>query len=278
MKKYLLLILIPIAVLALLTSYAHTAGSNNALLTALKKVFPVIIVGNNTISILDWEENVEIGKKLDLSFFKRELAEQLVKDLKLQILTAELGVEITRSMIDDELNFYKKDKTTDYKEALDRYFNGSESLFVKYVVVPQVFEANLQMHYNADFKRHSRDYQRAKDILDKVTVENFGELAKELSDDKLSGQFGGDLGFFEEGEILPELEQEIRAKPLGEVSKDIIVSRHGYHIIYPVEIAETDGKKLWHAKHILIRTTGFDDWVEDETKDIKVKYLLKFEN
>lgn len=277
MKKYFLLIFIPIFILLLLVVYAYKSHSNNALALALKRVFPVIIIGNNTVSIFDWEENVEIGKKLEPNFSKAELAAQLVKHLKFQILAVRLGIEITREMIDHELKFYTKDKTTDYRNVIDTYFKGNESLFVKYVVIPQVVEANLRIHYNRDFNRHSSDYNKAKDIVDKITAENFDQLAKDLSDDKLSGQFGGDLGFFEEGEILPELEKEIKTKPVGEISKDVFVSRHGYHIIFPVETADSDGKKLWHAKHILIKTTGFDDWAEQETQDIRVKYLLKFD-
>lgn len=54
------------------------------------------------------------------------------------------------------------------------------------------------------------------------------------------------------------------------------MTRNGYHIIYPVEISEQNGKKMWHAKHILIQTTGFDAWLVSQTNGVEAKLIKKF--
>ncbi|HYF97908.1 MAG TPA: hypothetical protein VD770_02890, partial [Coxiellaceae bacterium] len=74
---------------------------------------------------------------------------------------------------------------------------------------------------------------------------------------------------------LPELEKEIVIKPLGEVYGQIIVSRLGYHIIYPIETATQDGKKLWRAKHILIAQDGYEQWFANQTREFKTLHIVK---
>lgn len=74
------------------------------------------------------------------------------------------------------------------------------------------------------------DEKTAKEIkarLDKG--EKFEDLAKEASKDP-SGQNGGDLGWFGEGQMVPEFEKAAFALKEGEVSEPV-KSEFGYHII-----------------------------------------------
>jgi foldase protein PrsA len=74
------------------------------------------------------------------------------------------------------------------------------------------------------------DEKTAKEIkarLDKG--EKFEDLAKEASKDP-SGQNGGDLGWFGEGQMVPEFEKAAFALKEGEVSAPV-KSEFGYHII-----------------------------------------------
>jgi foldase protein PrsA len=74
------------------------------------------------------------------------------------------------------------------------------------------------------------DEKTAKEIkarLDKG--EKFEDLAKEASKDP-SGQNGGDLGWFGEGQMVPEFEKAAFALKEGQVSEPV-KSEFGYHII-----------------------------------------------
>lgn len=74
------------------------------------------------------------------------------------------------------------------------------------------------------------DEKTAKEIkarLDKG--EKFEDLAKEASKDP-SGQNGGDLGWFGEGQMVPEFEKAAFSLKEGEVSEPV-KSEFGYHII-----------------------------------------------
>jgi parvulin-like peptidyl-prolyl isomerase len=70
--------------------------------------------------------------------------------------------------------------------------------------------------------------QSIKDQLDKGA--DFGKLAAQDSDDKKSGEAGGDLGLVSRGEMVPEFENAAFALKKNEISGPV-KTQFGYHII-----------------------------------------------
>jgi peptidyl-prolyl cis-trans isomerase SurA len=60
--------------------------------------------------------------------------------------------------------------------------------------------------------------------------EDFGELAKEFSEDIGSAQEGGDLGWASPGQMVPEFEEAMAATEIGELS-DPVRSQYGWHLL-----------------------------------------------
>lgn len=60
--------------------------------------------------------------------------------------------------------------------------------------------------------------------------EDFAQLARDLSDDPVSGSAGGDLGWVSPGEMVPAFEAEMTAAETGAVSEPFR-SRFGWHIL-----------------------------------------------
>ena len=73
--------------------------------------------------------------------------------------------------------------------------------------------------------------------------EDFGALAKELSDDPGSAAQGGDLGWFERGVMVKEFEDVAFGLPAGQVSEPVR-SPFGLHLIEVTEIRESDQPSL----------------------------------
>lgn len=73
--------------------------------------------------------------------------------------------------------------------------------------------------------------------------EDFGTLAKELSDDPGSAAQGGDLGWFERGVMVKEFEDVAFSLPAGQVSEPVR-SPFGLHLIEVTEIRESDRPSL----------------------------------
>ena len=78
------------------------------------------------------------------------------------------------------------------------------------------------------------DEQAEQLVIDlKVRIEageDFGELAKEFSEDIGSGQEGGDLGWTMKGQMVPEFDAAMAHTDIGEIS-DPVHSQFGWHIL-----------------------------------------------
>ncbi|MFH1838572.1 MAG: protein translocase subunit SecD [Candidatus Kuenenbacteria bacterium] len=107
--------------------------------------------------------------------------------------------------------------------------------------------------------------QKAENVLQKVLKnENFANLAKEFSDCP-SKEKGGDLGWFSKGMMVPEFEKAAFNLKKNEITKELIKTDFGYHIIQKTDERETkkDKEKIQEIKasHILIKTKSERDYI-----------------
>ena len=79
--------------------------------------------------------------------------------------------------------------------------------------------------------------------------EDFKMLATLYSDDPGSATKGGELGFVNRGDLVPEFERAAFRLKEGEIS-EIVESKFGYHI---VQLIERRGEQI-NVRHILIKT------------------------
>lgn len=84
-------------------------------------------------------------------------------------------------------------------------------------------------------------------LADAKSGRDFAELARTYSEDPAARKDGGDLGTFKKGEMLPELEQTIRAMKPGDVS-DLISTPLGLHIVKLEEHAANRRKPFDRVK------------------------------
>ncbi|HEX9503662.1 MAG TPA: peptidylprolyl isomerase [Patescibacteria group bacterium] len=232
------------------------------------RAYPVVLVGNKFIFLSEVDSSIAIAKKLDPNSDKQKVYEQVIANAKKEQLVSNVDIA-------DEFKFYTTGRADEYRKFLNDYFSGDEKLFKKLVVAPKAFDAKLAIKYNSNFGLNNDAYNKASNVISKLNEgQSFEELAKTYSDDKISGQLGGDLGFVQPGQLLPELEKAVAASTFGEVKKQIVISRLGYHIIFPMAVADKDGQKITHLKHILITTSGYENWLAEQLNKIGVHKFI----
>jgi peptidyl-prolyl cis-trans isomerase SurA len=99
--------------------------------------------------------------------------------------------------------------------------------------------------------RQKKDAQLAQLNALKVRIQNgedFEALAREYSQDPGSAPFGGDLGFWQLGELAPAYEAAALALQPGEVS-DPVITPFGFHLIQLI-VREKD---RYSSRHILLK-------------------------
>jgi peptidyl-prolyl cis-trans isomerase SurA len=72
-----------------------------------------------------------------------------------------------------------------------------------------------------------------------INGESFEALARSHSDDKASAIKGGDLGWTNPGDLVPEFEEQMNALKLGEISQPF-KTQFGWHIVQPLERRQHD--------------------------------------
>ncbi|TSC94528.1 MAG: hypothetical protein Athens101410_769, partial [Parcubacteria group bacterium Athens1014_10] len=107
--------------------------------------------------------------------------------------------------------------------------------------------------------------QKAKTILAKaLSGKDFAELAKQYSDCP-SKTNGGDLGWFGKGAMVPEFEQAAFALKKEEITKNLVKTSFGYHLIKKTDERKTEsGDDEIQASHILVKTKSEADYITPE--------------
>ncbi len=177
------------------------------------------------------EETIEeqFGKSIG------ELKEEMRDDIRNQLVVQEMqgtiaqDIEVTPAEVRKFFNAIPRDSLP---------FYSSEVAVAQIVKEPTV-------------SREQKEISRKllQDIRERVlNGEDFAELAKEYSDDPGSAQYGGELGFVERGQFVPEFEAAALKMEAGDLSQPI-ESDFGFHLI---ELIERRGNR-YSSRHILIK-------------------------
>ena len=156
-----------------------------------------------------------------------------------------------------------------YLKAHEAQFTRPERRRIQYVLVtPKAFaQAVSDTDAEAYYKEHRTEFERpqrlkASHILVRVPPtggseaenkskakveeairrakagEDFGKIAKELSEDTATAPQGGDLGFVGKGEMVPQFEEAVFALKKGEVSPQPVRTPFGYHAIKVFDVQD----------------------------------------
>lgn len=123
--------------------------------------------------------------------------------------------------------------------------------------------------------------KEAQEIKDKLAKgEDFAALAKEYSTDDSTKNNGGQLGFFNRGDMVPEFEKAAFALAVGEISAPV-KTEYGYHLIKVEEKKEAAApnyeKSKADIKEYLFNQKlqqEYNPWLQEVSTDYEIKNFL----
>lgn len=187
------------------------------------------------------------GKNMDEELAKQKVSrEQLREQWKIQMLSKRLLETEMHGKIavteDEILEYYR----TNYGEV--EY--GSQ-IRIAHILIP--FEEE-----NA--------YEKALEISQEAkSGKDFSKLAQKYSKDEVSASKGGDLGYFNKGDLVFELESAVERTGVNQIT-DPVETSAGYHIVKVLEKKETSETSLGGYRE-QIRNTIYTQKSEQFLKD-----------
>jgi peptidyl-prolyl cis-trans isomerase D len=136
--------------------------------------------------------------------------------------------EATAEIKDDEIQEYYNAKIAEFRE--EKKYRASHILLRPEQVKP---DENLPTEEKKKILAEAEKSAKTKadDLIKKIKDgAPFEEMAKQFSEDKVSGANGGDLGVFPRGTMVPEFESALEKLNIGDISEPILTP-FGYHII-----------------------------------------------
>lgn len=246
-----------------------TIGSINQNLLSIKKFYE-----SQDFSALGYrfDFSTEDGKKR-LKIRERELINKMIEDRAIEILAKEKGIDISNSLVDDNVNrklqeYGNEDSVAD---NLKRLYGWSIDDFKVKIVKPSLYkdelEKWLQENEGKELKNTSfKDAQIAKEKI--KNGDDFDQVAKDISEGA-TAQTGGKLGWFKENQISKEISADVVVLKKGETS-DVLESKLGYHIVKLDDSKELDGEKVFSISQIFFPKMSFANWLSKEIKNMSV--------
>jgi parvulin-like peptidyl-prolyl isomerase len=217
------------------------------------------------------------------SAFEADLKEKNVKksflenELKNQILRNKIYAEATMEVIvtEEQAKQY-------YDENLDIQFTIPERIRVSHIlsIFPWVEDDSIE--------ENDQDKEEAKDKIEFVQEQlekgaEFGDMAREFSDDTSNSADGGDLGFITRGQMVEEFEDVAFALEINEVSS-IVETEFGYHLIKVFDREEEGAQEFEDVKDditaYLAELNKLEKWEEfimSLIDDAEIAYLTDTE-
>ena len=220
---------------------------------------------NHTIEVLDAE--IDRGVEMIRNNFPNEAAFEealrmdghTLRQFREQVAS---GIKIQKLL---EQEVFNKDYSVDESEAKS-YYTKNPDQFAKNAKI-RVRQILVKIPRTASEAEVADAMRKINTIRQRIQQgEDFAAVAQRYSED-VSAQKGGDIGFFERGDLLPEFDAAAFSLRDNEVS-DIVRTNLGFHLIKLIETQKSKTTPFDEVKEELI-----DFLKQKKTNDALKKYI-----
>ncbi|MEE6180867.1 peptidylprolyl isomerase PrsA [Bacillus pretiosus] len=218
-------------------------GKHIFIITALISILMLAACGQKNSSATVATATDSTIKKSD---FEKQLKDRYGKDMLYEMMAQDVitkKYKVSDDDVDKEVQKAKNQYGDQFTAVLENNRLKDEADFKNQIkfklsmneaIKKSVTEKDVKDHYKPEIKASHilvSDENEAKEIKKKLDAgASFEELAKQESQDLLSKDKGGDLGYFNSGRMAPEFETAAYKLKVGQISNPV-KSPNGYHII-----------------------------------------------
>lgn len=179
-------------------------------------------------------QNTEwVARELDEYLEREGLAGQIEEQnlLPIEQVEAEVAEFRKQMLISRYFEEFLRERVTD--EAVRNFYaTNPEQFQAKKIHVAHIL---LRTHQAMSEAERQALLTKAQEVYSRANAqEDFALLAREYSEDQLSAQQAGDLGWLQEGAIDPTFSNKVFAMKAGELSEPV-VTPFGFHVIKVIE-------------------------------------------
>lgn len=186
----------------------------------------------------------------------KELKEILIKNSKLTLVTEDY---IKNNLTENEM-----------KEYYENNIYGDIS--AKHILISFDYDDDASDEEKEVAENEAK--LKAEEIVEKLkNGEDFSTLAKEYSDDEGSKENGGDLGYFNTGDMVEEFEDAAYKLAVNEYTTTPVKTTYGYHVIMKTGQKEKPSYKK--SKDAIIEKLVEQKKTNDSTISVKAMIALR---
>ncbi len=184
------------------------------------------------------------------------LKELLIKNSKLTSATEDY---IKDNLTDKEMKAYYEDEIVG-------------DISAKHILISFDYEDDATDEQKTEAEEKAK--KTAEEIIEKLkNGANFDDLAKEYSTDEASKEKGGDLGYFNKGDMLEEFENAAYALDVNEYTTEPVKTTYGYHII--MKTGQKEKPSYEKSKDTITEKLIAQKKEEDSTVSVKAMIALR---
>jgi len=217
--------------------------------------------------------STEDGKKR-LKIKEKEIINKMLEDRIIVLIADKNNIKISKDDIDQNvqraLDEYGNDEEN-IKEKLLALYGWTIADFKEKIVKPDLYKRELQKIYKKDAEN---DIQKIRNVIEKAKValdggEDFSGVAVKYSTG-MSGQDGGELGWFKKDQIMPELSPAIFSLKKNERT-GILESELGFHIVELEDFKNIGNERdMVRIRQIFVAKKSFPEWLGEKIQIIKI--------
>lgn len=289
-----------VAYLIIIGIMIYLLGMNNFLVqkTAAIIPYPAALVDKKIITLTDLSSRVlaakkfyesqdfsAVGFRIDFStddgkrrlFVKeKDILDKMIEDAAIEREAKKRNIVVTSEMISQEVERKMQEygSNKEVEEKMASLYGWTTEDFKKNIVKPDIYQQKL---YD-EFRKSDEGFVKAKEKIETAQKElkdskNFEIVVGKYSEGD-SAKNRGDLGWFSQDEMLPEIAKVAFSLDKGKTS-DIIESALGYHIIKIEEKKTENDEEKVHIRQIFVRVPYFSQWLADQEKEMDIFIPLK---